>query len=438
MFEKERILANFCSNYYNSYIKSDDSLVDREKLYLFTKSFYSNHIGADFEREVDPSIRESLLDPNTLLIEVAHDGQIPHLGIVRMVLKTYHISKLLPNSLVLYFIGDHYSADMCQESTLFGIPQMGKSSDKQKRPVVFKIGRNNQHVPLKWIDPPTEEMIDDVEHKVYDWIINNIAFEKKRGNLVSDKDKVKENLKSIMELLRTSVKVVNNYADWMIHVQYLLFKDLMEEEANKIIFLPFSTLYELIGNEYLYALQQIKKINQLKRDVSETQVARGLIPYQKSKLEDNTSCFWIYCPNCKRRRRGAKLKDNRLKFECRSCGTVVEDSLDNLWNIAMPDIVGFGCALFRLGISGWVVGSKAPYQEVIEQTYKSLYDMPMPPRFLLDNIPVFRGIGEPEEGYGRTTLLRALLEVPGETLFDALMAPWDENPYIKSEFLVTK
>ena len=438
MFDKERGFANSCLDYYNSYIKSDDALVDREKLYLFTKSFYSNHIGVNLEKEAGLSIRELLLDPSTLLIEVAHDGQIPHLGIVRMVLKTYHISTLLPNSLVLYLIGDHYSADMCRESTLFGVPQMGKSSDEQKRPVVFKIGRNNQHVPLKWIDPPAEEMIDNVEHKINDWIVNNISFEKKRGNFIRDKVKVKENLQIIMAVLRSSANAVNNYADWMIRVQYLLLKELMGEEVNRILFLPFSHLYKLIGNEYLYILQQTEKINQIKREVSETQVARGLIPYQKSKLDDDTSCFWIYCPNCKRRGRCTKLNDNILNFRCYSCGTMVEDSLDNIWNVAMPDIIGFECGLFRLGISGWLVGSRAPYQEVIEKTYNELYNIPMPPRFLLDSIPTFRGIGDPTEGYGRTTLLRALVEISSEKLFNALMAPWDENPYISSEFLVLK
>ena len=117
---------------------------------------------------------------------------------------------------------------------------------------------------------------------------------------------------------------------------------------------------------------------------------------------------------------------------------MVEDSLDNIWNVAMPDIIGFECGLFRLGISGWLVGSRAPYQEVIEKTYNELYNIPMPPRFLLDSIPTFRGIGDPTEGYGRTTLLRALVEISSEKLFNALMAPWDENPYISSEFLVLK
>ena len=435
MFEKERAFANSCGDYYNNYIASDNYWVERDKLYQFTKTFYSERIGVNFEDEVKQGTQELLLAPSTPLIEVAHDGQIPHLGIVRMVLKTYNIYKMIPKSLVLYFIGEHYSANMCQESTLFGIPQMGKSTREQKRPIVFKIGRNNHHVPLKWVDPPTEEMIDAVEHQVHDWIVNNISYERKIGNSVREKDEIKDNLKNIFELLRSCSKEVNNYADWMVRTQYFLFKEMMGTEINNIIFLPFSTLHKLLEKEYIYILQQNKKINRIKREVSEIQIARGLIPYQKSKLEDDTSCFWVYCPNCKRRTRGDIMEDDFIHFKCRNCGTVLEDSLYNLWDVTMPDIVGFECGLFRLGISGWLVGSKAPYQEVIAQAYKELYNIPMPPRFLLDSIPIFRGIGEPEDGYGRTTLLRALLEVPGKTLFDALMASWDDNPYIISHFL---
>jgi hypothetical protein len=438
MFDTEKRFANSCRDYHNLYIESDDTLVNREKLYQFTKSFYSNHIGINLEKEMGSSIRDSLLDPGTPLIEVAHDGQIPHLGIVRMVLKTYHISTLLPNSLVLYFIGDHYSADMCKESTLFGIPQMGKSPVEQKRPVGFKIGRKNQHVPLKWIEPPTEEMINDVECEVNDWIINNISFEKKRGNFVQDKDIIKKNLQNIVAILKDSATEVRNYADWMIRVQYLLFKQLMGKEVNRILFLPFSNLYNLFGDEYQYILKQTKTINQIKRKVSNEQVSRQLIPYQKSKLEDLTTCFWIYCTKCNRRGRASKNDNNTIYFKCPFCGITVKGPLHELWDIAMPDIVGFEIGLFRLGISGWLVGSKAPYQEIIEKSYEELYGIPIPPRFLLDSIPVFRGVGESDEGYGRTTLLRALMEVSNEKLFNALMSPWDENPYIESDFLKLK
>lgn len=436
MSAEEKKFASACYNYYTSHIKNNDHLISREKLYSYTKSFYDKHIGINFDKYIDPSIKKILKDPNSVLIEVAHDGQIPHLGIVRMVLKTYHISRLLPNSLVLYFIGDHYSANMCRESTLFGIPQLGKPPEHQKNPVVFRIGKDNQHVPLKWVSQPSEKMISEVEKKINDWITNNISYEKKRGHYVNDKVKIKENLHDVMQLLRNSSKMVDNYADWMIRVQYLLFKQLMGEKVNNIIFLPFSHLYEIVGDEYKYLLRQTEKINQIKKEVSREQIERGIIPYQKSDLHYDTSCFWVYCPNCRKRGRASRYYDNTLKLECGYCGTSIENSIDNLWDTIMPDIVCFECGLFRLGVSGWLVGSKAPYQEVIERVYTELYESPMPPRFLLESKPLFKGVGDPELGYGRTTLLRALLEVSSNRLFKDLMAPWNEEIKIKSEFLI--
>jgi len=101
----------------------------------------------------------------------------------------------------------------------------------------------------------------------------------------------------------------------------------------------------------------------------------------------------------------------------------------------MPDIISFENAYFRIGIGGWVVGSRAPYQKVIDKVYSEFYGIPTPPRFLLNSIPIYRGIGDPDNGYGRTTLLRALIESSPQELYEKLMSPWKENSYIKSNFM---
>lgn len=420
--------------YYSNFLKTDSTLIKRERLYNVIKDFYSK-IKIDLSPSQESFLKNSVLNPETIFLEVAHDGQIPHLGIVRLVLKTYHLSTLIPNSMVLYFIGDHYSAEMCAESTLFGIPQMGISPNKQRSPVVIKIGRKNQHVPLKWMDTPSEHMITEAEKGVRDWIINNVSYEKKKGSRIINIEHLYENLYWIFSILRENAKLVENYGDWIIRVQYALFKELMGDDIDRIIFLPFSDMTKLAKEEFLYIFENTQRINTLKQEISKKQSNNGLIPYQKSELSDNTVCFWLYCPKCKRRTRPEKCLDGTIKFKCRVCKEEVKDSIDNLWDTIMPDIIAFENGYFRLGIVGWVIGSKAPYQEVIAEVYNNLYGVPMPPRFLLDSIPIFRGIGDPEEGYGRTTLLRALLEITGKKIFEALMSPWDQNPYIHSDFL---
>lgn len=437
VISKEQEYAQCCIEYYNNVLKKDEKLINRQKLYDVIKEFYSK-IKIELSPSQESVLKNSVLDTKTIFLEVAHDGQIPHLGIVRLVLKTYHISTLIPNSRVLYFIGDHYSAEMCAESTLFGIPQMGIVTNKQKSPVGIKIGRKNQHVPLKWIDAPSEQMIAEVEKGVKDWIINNISYEKKKGSRIINLENLYGNLDRIFLILRENAKHVENYGDWIIRVQYSLFKQLIGDDIDRIIFLPFSDMTKLAKEEYLYIFENTQRINSIKKEVSDKQARNGIIPYQKSELSKNIVCFWMYCPECRRRTRPEKCLDGTIKFKCRVCNAEVKDYIDNLWDMVMPDIIAFENGYFRLGIAGWVIGSKAPYQEVIAEVYKHLYKIPMPPRFLLKSIPIFRGIGDPEEGYGRTTLMRALLESSEKNLFEILMSEWDVNPYIESEYFQVK
>jgi hypothetical protein len=58
-----------------------------------------------------------------------------------------------------------------------------------------------------------------------------------------------------------------------------------------------------------------------------------------------------------------------------------------------------------------------------------------PPTFLLASVPTFRGLGDPREGFGKTRLLRALLEIEATDLGLALRAPWNENPRIFSDVI---
>ena len=50
-------------------------------------------------------------------------------------------------------------------------------------------------------------------------------------------------------------------------------------------------------------------------------------------------------------------------------------------------------------------------------------------------VPTFQGIGDLPEGYGRTRLLRALLEMEPPALAAGLRVPWEENPQLRSDLL---
>src|SRR2546430_16835935 len=104
-----------------------------------------------FRSRASRSLREvfdALADPDTLLIEMAHDGQLPHLGIVRLVLKSHSIARQDSNALALYLVGNHYTAAMRPENLRFGVPLKGGSPDDVKEPPRIRLGKAQAHVPV--------------------------------------------------------------------------------------------------------------------------------------------------------------------------------------------------------------------------------------------------------------------------------------------------
>lgn len=433
---EETKIANACLRYHNDILTEEKSLVNREELFRFVKRFYYERIRVELTNEEESVLQESLLNPKTVLLEVAYDGYLPHLGVVRMVLKTYHVSTLIPNSCTLYLIGNHYTVAMKRGSTLFGLPLRGHEPNAVKKPIYFPVRGKNKHTPLRGIEPPSNKLMDEIDANVRQWIYENIAYERKNGNRIICKEDIFNNLEEIINILKDCASKVTNYGDWVIRVQYVLFKKLLRDNINRILFLPMSDFYKLIGNDYRYILRKTKLLNKCKNEISKKQIYRGDVAYQKMEADEDTSPFWIYCPKCYSRGRSIALPDEKLYFRCKVCGFEVNDFLFNLWDKTMPDVVGFEIGVFRLGIGGWIVGGKQSYQDVVDATYKALYDIPPPPRFISDSIPIFRGIGEPNEGYSKTKLIRALIEVSGENLKKSLLKPWKEKIIIiRSEYL---
>ena len=68
----------------------------------------------------------ALTDPDTIALEIAHDGQLPHLGIVRLVLKSDDIARLDGRAVTIYLVGNHYSPDMRPDNLWFGMPLKGQ------------------------------------------------------------------------------------------------------------------------------------------------------------------------------------------------------------------------------------------------------------------------------------------------------------------------
>lgn len=432
-FAIERKAAALSRDYHRAAEKGFPFGDRRRDLARFTQEFYKDRLGLPTDGPTGKML-DSIATPDTLLIEMAHDGQLPHLGIVRLVLKAHDIAVRDSNALTLYLIGNHYTAAMRPENLRFGAPLKGRSPDDVKHPPKVRVGNAHANVPFRWLRPPTEAGLSALRDQIEGFVENNLAHEKKQGRkLVADaKERMADRLDDLFRMLTRAATAVESFGDWLIRIQHDLFQGMLGEEADRIVFLPMRELTDLLRPELTTLVERADDVTATKADVAKEQVGQGVEPYQRVS---QASAFWVHCPSCFRRTRTAWRPGTPLTLICPFCQKHHDLEGEDAWKWIMPDIVAYEIALFRLGLGGWVVGSHAPYHPVIERAYARLYGYEMPPKFFLTSVPVFRGIGDPPEGYRKTRLLRALLEMEPTALATALSAPWKTDPEIRSDLL---
>jgi hypothetical protein len=403
----------------------------RRALARFAKGFYETRLHAPASSESSQAF-EDLADPDTVLIVHSHDGQLPHLGIVRMVLKAHDIASQDRKAVTLYLIGNHYTAAMKRLNLRYGMPHVGRSPDDLDQPPKVPVG--NAQTPFRWLPPPSEKDLDMLRRKVEAFIPQNLGHERRTGTpLVSDaKERITARLQGQFDLLNRAARESESFGDWLIRVQYDAFTRMLGPEAGRIVFLPMADLSFLFRDELTMVADRADEVAAVKAAVSAEQIARGEEPYAR---EPQASSFWVHCPSCFRRARQPWHPAKPVEFECPFCKSRHRLEGEDVWKWSMPDIVAYEVALFRLGTDAWVVGSHAAYLPAIERAYDRLFQSPMPPRFFQTTVPTFRGIGDPPQGYGRTRLLRALLEMEPPALAAGLRAPWEENPKLRSDLL---
>lgn len=429
-FERRAAAA---SRAYHETTRDAFSFEDRRRdLAHFAAEFYRNRLGGRDSPETR-AVFEAVADPDTLLIVHSHDGQLPHLGIVRMVLKAHDVASLDRKAVTLYLIGDHYTAAMKRTNLRFGMPLAGRSPDDLRNPPKLPFEKRSQ-TPFCWLPPPPEYDLEMLRHKIAAFILQNLGHEKRGGGrpLPHAKEEIMMRLHDLFAQLTRATRETESLGDWLIRVQYDMFKLMLGPEASRILFLPMADLTRLFRGELTTIAERADQVAAIKAAVSAEQLARGEEPYQR---EAQASPFWVHCPACFRRTRHAWRPQTSVDFVCPFCGSRNLLEGEATWKWTMPDIVAYETALFRLGTDAWIVGSHASYLPVIERVYARLFQSEMPPKFFLTSVPVFRGIGDPSEGYGRTRLLRALLEMDPSALAAGLRAPWGEDPKLRSDLL---
>jgi len=395
----------------------------RRRLADFITSFY-----ARIRIAVPAGLADRLADPSLPVIEMAHDGQLPHLGIVRSVLKADEIAAAT-GGVCLYLIGNHYTSAMKPRNLHLGMPLRGVAPEKTKSPLRVSVGGASEDVPFKLLPAPSKEQLGDLEARAADYLTNNAAHERSRGTEVRDLGAVEARMAATFHVLRSTAGEVGSFGDWLIRVQH----DLLDAGRSlpSTLFAPFGDLHVPLRRELAAVMAREPDTIRLKASVSQGQRERGEKPYAALPV----SSGWLACPRCGNRARTESLSTTAVRFKCPGCGQTAEGTLADFEDRFSPDIVLFELMLFQAGIHGWVVGSRAAYHPVIEAAHRLILGGEMPPKFLLASVPRFRGIGDPPDGYGRTRLVRALFESERDVLLSALRAPWAEDPALTSPHL---
>lgn len=382
--------------------RHSSEIAGRERLELVLQRVYSS-----FGRSVPATVRETLRNPSAPLFQVAHDGQLPHLGVVRLVLKTREIA-IRAGGIAVYLVGDHYTAMMRPKNVFIGMPLRGKNPDQVKQPLRLPIRGEDRDVPFMFVDPPSREDVISIFTRMRHWTNMNIANERMQGNRVRSESEILARLVDWQARLTAEAAAASSMGDWLTRAQLRLLDELVGDAPSPLLVLPMSEFRTAIREELQHVL-----------DVSKNAQDSGL---------------WMYCPRCHHRTRPERTEE-LIRLMCSHCTTFSEEPIDPTGPNQFPDIVAFEAAALTL-FSGWIVGSRAEYLPTIDHLFQQCWGRPPPPREYLTGVPIFRGIGEPKEGYGRSRLLRVLLEVDGPVLRKQLLGPWEENPRITSLHLV--
>lgn len=366
---------------------------------------------------------EWLSDPDTVILELGNSPKIFHLGMMRMLVKTLHWADQIykqtgRRSVVLYIHTDLVTPSVVSEARWLRYYVRGKLP---RRPFHYGTPSKHQDLPSKYILAPSQGDLEGLKGRLSGQVRQNIAYAQELGwRTEVTVEELQHRIEKCMNDLISSAQAVKDFASWTVHYHWRVLTQMMDQVPNLLIFptsKTFGTFPELIED---YIKRQ-EEINQL----------RGM----PSPAVD----AWIYCPhsNCRLRSTGPLLiNKNRLEVtaNCGRCHRELRGSIkefDSAPNVFMRQSLFAG-----LGLALRVVGNIRPYAHWADQIARDILGFEIPLRYRLSGQPCFMGIGEPEGGCGRTSILRALFEIDPLRLYRTLVnsSPSAEL-YVPSEFL---
>jgi len=389
---------------------------------------YARTAAARAKLPMDSGAIRLLEDPAVPVIEFAHNGQLPHLGVVRCALKAAELAESI-GGVCLYAFGNHYTMAMWPGDLYLGIPFEGRPPEAMKRPLSVSVGKAQADIPFNHLRPPTGAVLGDLAARTAERVEANVRHERKQGQKVLDVERVLRRMGGSFAMLERAALETTTFGDWLLRVQAELLAG--NPLAGRLVLFPMGEVHLALSEELRGLARREPELLAVKAEVARAQEAAGEKPFGTSA----ESSGWIACPGCLRRSRASRITAEGVEHACPACGRKSQASWTEVGIRFAPDIVLLELLLLQAGVRGWVLGSEASYVAVIAEAHQRLLRGPMPPTFPLRSVPTFRGIGDPPEGYGKTRLLRALFEMEPGPLFEALLAPWEESPAIRSPHL---
>lgn len=400
---------------------------NRKNFVKKVNEYYSDRLSL----EMNHSIKEKLLKDDLILIETSHGAQLGHLGIVRLFLKGAQILWEMDNSLVYFLVGDQYLADMYPEINKVYFPKTGIRNE----PFVIPVGKKNKRKPLFEVPVPEEKDINKLMNQIMGNFGPNIHYFCESNNINKnelDKNVLKERMSWLKEILVDSLKVTSNFADWTTRVQIKVlekfFPGLMED---KIFFFPISMLPELDGFRQLS--NEYEDINRWKNEISAIQKGQAITPYSEKEVPGLQSQFWYHCPKCHTRNKGI-IFEGYVDYNCYNCHSEIRSKISD--GFKSPDIVFSQIFTSNfLGLTGRIVGHVHSYAQVADEFMSQKQGFNPPMRLTLNTHPIFHGAGDPPEGEGRCSLIRAAVEADQDSMENMVKEDWDNNPVINSFYV---
>ena len=430
---KDQLLDNIAAEY-SERLKDSSGRIGlyRSQIAPHLTKYMVDHLKID-QKKVLPII-EKFVKPETLVLEMAHTSQIFNLGRYRILAKAINDGIRLREDgdrdvVILISLNDHLVPNDTKESFQIKYYFEGKIPNKI---LTTGISKKERNVPMIYLNTPSQTHIEKVKDQIISQIKKNVIYSIGLGYQIINQEKIRSNIEYWMDSLSVVAREVSSYSEWLNKMLYLQLERSCVDIP--IIISPTSWYRFFFPGLIKKSWEGRKELNNLINKASETVV-------DNKRVSSNYVSGWIYCKSCNMKTKRPiiveRSSDLIIQSHCDRCDRDQEYTIDDKEIFFVPDVVLRQSIISSVGVSARFVGdTDKEYFRKSDLVTKDFFGFDAPERILVRGIPKFYGIGEPYEGCGRASVLRALFEVDARALLTRLMeSPHVGDVEIYSEYL---